>query len=131
MTRIYVLVSVEMLRREDFTVDPVGVYTNMEEAIKYAVELEDAFKDVSDVMFDVLEFDLDEKPPLLEILKKQRQMLEDNVESVLIRLMKKGVIDQLIDEDGNFCYVLTDEGKKMKNFLPEKIRKMFRDKDEK
>ena len=58
-------------------------------------------------------------------------MLEDNVESVLIRLMKKGVIDQLIDEDGNFCYVLTDEGKKMKNFLPEKIRKMFRDKDEK
>ena len=129
MGKIYVLVSVEMIGQEEFTVDPVGVYTDIEKAIEYAVELEDAFKGGEEIMFDVLEYSLDEKPPLLDILKRQREMLEDNVEKVLIKLMKKGIVDQLVDEDGSFCYILTEEGKKMKTFLPEKVRKMFRDQE--
>ena len=46
--------------------------------------------------------------------------------------MKSGVLDQLIGEDGNFYYVLTDKGKqKIEDMnLPKHIYKLFKKKDE-
>ena len=46
--------------------------------------------------------------------------------------MKSGVLDQLIGEDGNFYYVLTEKGEqKIKDMkLPKHIYKLFKKKDE-
>ena len=46
-----------------------------------------------------------------------------------MELMNKGYVDQLIGEDGNFYYTLTDMGKDKMKSMPEQIKKFFRKKD--
>jgi hypothetical protein len=79
-------------------------------------------------MFDVLEFSLDAKPPMLTFLEKSKTRLEDNLSKSLITLMKRGLIDQLVGEDGHFYYVLTERGEKLSDSLPKDIKKHFRKK---
>jgi DNA-binding PadR family transcriptional regulator len=49
---------------------------------------------------------------------------------MLVDLMKDGIIDQLVGEDGHFYYKLTEKGKakgrKLK--LPDHIKRLFKDK---
>tara|TARA_R110002096_G_scaffold236585_1_gene427341 strand:- start:6370 stop:6813 length:444 start_codon:yes stop_codon:yes gene_type:complete len=117
-------------------IEPVGMYSSLKKALKYAAELEVyATKTIlhqEERMFDVLEFRIDEEPPMLDLFKKRKLRLEEEVDHSIIKLMKSGVLDQLIGEDGNFYYVLTDKGKqKIEDMnLPKHIYKLFKKKDE-
>jgi len=64
---------------------------------------------------------------LLDFLEKREEVKNETLSDILIGLMKKGLVDQLIGEDGNFYYVLTDLGKETsKNkLIPEHIKKYF------
>ena len=125
----YVIILIEKFK-DSYSVEPVGVYTDLEVALDYTDKLEDMIKPpkVSKkpyAIFDILEFEIDKKPMLLEYMQKDKDRLENGVEKMLVKLMKKGLVDQLIGEDGHFYYVLTDSGKKIIKGLPPHIRKYF------
>ena len=128
MEKIYVLVIIELTDEDILLVEPVGVYTDLDEAMKYSAECQLLLTSTasSQTMFDVLEFSLGAKPPMLSFLEKTKSRLENNLSKTLIKLMKRGLIDQLIGEDGHFYYILTKEGEKLKGGFPEDIKKHFR-----
>ena len=58
--------------------------------------------------------------------------MEKELEESIIKLMKRGIIDQLIGEDGNFYYTLTEKGdKEIKDLkLPKYIYKLLKRKND-
>ena len=125
----YVIILIEKFK-DSYSVEPVGVYTDLEVALDYTDQLEEMVTPSKGskkpyAMFDILEFEFDRKPILLEFMEKDKNRLENGVEKMLIKLMKKGLVDQLIGEDGHFYYVLTDSGKKIIKALPPHIRNYF------
>lgn len=119
---VYLVVRIEDVEGV-ITVDPVAVYSNVEKAIEASELLEELDLDIpahaapvekknkASVMYDVLEYKVDEKPALIQILEQQRDRLQEEINDQLVNLMKSNLIDQLIGEDGNFYYELTSRGK--------------------
>ena len=125
----YVIILIEKFK-DSYSVEPVGVYTDLEVALDYTDKLEDMIKPPKGskkpyAIFDILEFEIDKKPMLLEYMQKDKDRLENGIAKMPVKLMKKGLVDQLIGEDGHFYYVLTDSGKKIIKGLPPHIRKYF------
>ena len=126
---VYVVVSI-IADEEDFSVEPVGVYSDPNDAIEWVEELEKVTMNEAssrvETMYDVLEFELDKQPFILEWMKKKKQVMLDKIEKTMIELMKEGHVDQLIGEDGHFYYTLTESGKKIFKSIPKQIKKFFR-----
>lgn len=135
MDKVYIIVMIVSegtTIKPSFSVEPLGVYSDVELALDYINKLEKLTTDdnsmFKETVYDIMEFDMDGEPLMLSWLKKEKQMLEDTIQDAVLKLMQDGLVDQLIGEDGNFYYTLTDVGKaKMKN-MPENIKKFFRKK---
>ena len=129
---VCVEISVDKVFGNSYSLEPVGVFNDLDIAINYATKLEELDKPQKniDIAYDVLEFKLNEKPFILQRLEKAHKSLEDNITSVLISLMKKGYVDQLVGEDGMFYYELTDKGMEMKESMPKLVKKLFKKKRE-
>jgi len=132
MTSVYVVVMIASeIGTESISIDPVGAYSSMEIAFEYVEKLEKSLpKMQGECIFDIFEFELDEKPFLLEFFKtkaKIQMKAENDITKALLDLMKKGVVDQLIGEDGRFYYVLTEKGKETakKTKIPQRIMKLI------
>ena len=128
--KVYVIIQVQAdgnPASPSFSVDPVGVCSKLEIALEYVNELENLTpsSDV-EIVYDVLEYNVDQEPLMLEWLKKEKKILNETVEKTIIELMKKGFVDQLIGEDGHFYYTLTDLGKETTKSIPEQVKKFFR-----
>lgn len=129
---VYVIVSImyEGKKEPSFSVEPLGVYTELEQAIDYVNELDsNTVQDPSqfiETIYDILEFKLDERPLIIDWLKQEKQKYVDKIEESLIELMQDGYVDQLVGEDGHFYYTLTDAGKKVFKGIPKQIKKFFR-----
>ncbi len=130
LEKIYILVVIELTAMDTLSVEPMGVYTDLHEATKYSDKCQKLLPNLesAQTMFDVLEFSLNAKPPMLTFLEKTKNRIEDKLSKTLIKLMKSGLIDQLVGEDGHFYYVLTKRGEKLKDSLPKEIKKHFRKK---
>jgi hypothetical protein len=61
-------------------------------------------------LYDIIDYDLDSEPPLLEWFKSDKQERYSNAEKDLLTLVDKGLVDQLVGEDGNFYYEPTKIG---------------------
>jgi len=104
---------------DSITIDPLSVHSNLNDALLYTQKLEEFGTSNNffshngvEASYDVLEFYLDEPPIILKMLEKKRNALQNDVEQAIIGLMKKGIVDQLIGEDGHFYYKVTEKGKK-------------------
>ena len=100
-----------------YSMEPIGNYTDMETALAHVSKLEELWSTLGhdkyeEAIFDIIDFELDETPYLLDYLTKAGTALTDGVSDQLIKLMGEGLVDQLVGEDGNFYYRLTDSGKK-------------------
>ena len=117
-------------KESSFSVEPLGVYSELEIAMDYINKLESStINDKSmfeETIYDVMEFDMDGEPLMLSWLKKEKEMLENSIQEAVLDLMKQGLVDQLIGEDGHFYYTLTDVGKDKMKSMPEQIKKFFR-----
>lgn len=107
------------------SLEPIGVYTDLETALEYVVKLEDMVSN-KDAMFDVFEFELNSKPLMLELLEEKQKSIEDAISESIVELMQEGMVDQLIGEDGRFYYTLTELGKKAQENMPEQFKKYFK-----
>ena len=112
---------------DDISMEPLGVYTDIETAMEYLASLEELTIDTSkEDFFDVISYRLNGKPDLITLLEEKKRELEEALENALLRLMQRGDIDQVIGEDGEFYYKLTDFGKSKANTLKNKISKFKR-----
>tara|TARA_R100000008_G_scaffold61949_2_gene39232 strand:+ start:610 stop:999 length:390 start_codon:yes stop_codon:yes gene_type:complete len=124
--RVYAIILIQEGANLDYGIEPIGMYSTLELALEYIEKLEEVTPE-NDCMYDVFEFAVDEKPLMLEFLEKRTKFQKEAVEEVVIDLMKKGLVDQLVGEDGNFYYTLTKLGEKLaKEDIPEHVRKFFK-----
>ena len=136
MSKVYVVVMIEadlkQMKDETYAVEPLGVYSSSQKALDYINELEkvNPISERYETVFDIFEFDMDKEPLMLKWMAKQKEIKERTIQDAVVDLMKEGMIDQLIGEDGHFYYVLTDLGKKsfdeMRKGVPEQIKKFLR-----
>ena len=132
MDKVYVIVMIvsEGKVKPSFSIEPIGVYSDVETALDYVDKLESVTTNdksmFEETIYDIMEFDMDGEPLMLSWLKKEKQMLEDTIQDAVLKLMQDGLVDQLIGEDGNFYYTLTDVGKDKMKSMPENIKKFFR-----
>jgi len=130
--QMYVLICLEVSEDKEFgtqySIEPLGVFDDLDQAIIYATKLDSLDKTDGNRQstYDVLEFELNDKPHILTYLEQRNRKLEDSITSVLISLMKKGYVDQLVGEDGMFYYELTKQGEKIKEDMPKLVKKLFR-----
>ena len=129
--KVYALISVSAYSDKHgvmhFSTDTLGVYKDLEKAMNFANDLEEITPSVKgkEVVYDILEFTVDEKPIVLSYLTEKKKLEEDTTEEIIINLMKQGYVDQLVGEDGHFYYKLTDQGKKTMKNIPSQIKKFF------
>ena len=133
MDKVYIIVMIVSegtTIKPSFSVEPLGVYSDVELALDYINKLEKLTTDdnsmFKETVYDIMEFDMDGEPLMLSWLQKEKQMLEQTIQDAVLKLMQDGLVDQLIGEDGNFYYTLTDVGKDKMKSMPENIKKFFR-----
>ena len=85
---------------KSFSIETLGIYSSQEKAIEAIRTLP---METAHVMYNVGEFTLDDHP---------HNEYEDLCTEIK-DLMNKGIIDQLVGEDGLFYYQLTDKGKQI------------------
>lgn len=110
------------------SMDPVAIYSSLEKAEGWADELQvmsDKREGKDAYFFDVIEYEIDSEPLLLTFMKTEGSELEDYLTKSIQSLMASGVIDQLIGEDGNFHYVITDRGKEVMGDVSQEVIKKF------
>lgn len=114
--KMYIIVVIAV-DDKTMSIEPLGVFSSMKKALKHIKKLEELTiqNDEEEIMYDVVEYNLDEEPPFINWLKEQKEKNDKEIEKAVVDLMKKGMIDQLIGEDGNFYYTLTDLGEKAMN----------------
>jgi len=123
---MYVIVRVEDVGGT-FTVDPCGIYTDEGDAFDWIEKLEELNKNPDAVVFDALEFEVDEEPPILGSMQTDRQALIDHTDKTLHSLLQRGMIEQLVGEDGKFYYEMTSKGATTMKGIPGKEIKKFID----
>ncbi len=115
------------------TYEPVAIYGDLEDASYWLEQLIDQIKGTADegrTSFDIIGMELDQDPPQLLIdLKHEEEILKSTVQEILVKLMKEGLVDQLIGEDGKFYYEITDVGREKIKDMPTNIKDYFEDKD--
>ena len=107
---IWILVKIEDDGRT-ITVDPLGGYKDAKLAMSWIKKLEQLNIDPDSIIFDALEYEMDGDPISLPSMVKKYEDIGDQVSDTIKGLMDKGLIDQLIGEDGEFYYELTKKGK--------------------
>ncbi len=106
---MYIIVFIAF--ESDISIEPLGVFSSLKKAKKYVKELEsfiDKYEE-SNFLYDIIDYDLDSEPPLLEWFKSDKQERYSNAEKDLLTLVDKGLVDQLVGEDGNFYYEPTND----------------------
>lgn len=96
------------------TMDPVAVYSNLEDAETWTLELQkmsDKREGKDRYFFDIIEYEMDSEPLLLTFMKAEDDDIDNYLTKSIKALMDAEIIDQLIGEDGHFHYVLTEKGK--------------------
>ncbi len=124
--KVYCLVHVRY-HTDDISMEPIGIYTDIELAMDHLNSLEELTTgDNKEDFFDVVSYKMNTKPDLITLLEEKKREQQELLENALLRLMQRGDIDQVIGEDGEFYYKLTDFGKSAANTLKKKISKFRR-----
>tara|TARA_A100001515_G_scaffold144238_1_gene147724 strand:+ start:277 stop:621 length:345 start_codon:yes stop_codon:yes gene_type:complete len=95
--KVYVL-EVIISSPDGLSIETIGVYSTKKNALR---ELGRLPPETLDLVYNIETFEIDAEP--IDIFKDVYDDVKD--------LMDKGLIDQLVGEDGRFYYVLTEAGK--------------------
>lgn len=130
MSKVYVIMMFieDAERNAEYAIEPLGVYSTLNKALKYVQQLENVTKNEDNCIYEIFEYEIDIKPIALDWLKKYKEKAEAEVNKMVMSLMKQGLIDQLVGEDGNFYYSLTELGSEIaKSENPPKSLKKFQE----
>jgi len=109
----YVLECIISKDANSIVIETVGIYSSEDSAKHYR---DMCTQDLSEkekewMIFEYRPVAVDEEPEFLK-LHSMGVSIRDEVDKILIDLVKKGLLEQLIGEDGKFYFELTDKGKK-------------------
>lgn len=142
---------VEVIVRNDkagqLLAETVGIYDSLILAEEYRKKCEDNLleEETDYILYDVRTFVLNGIPEILNPQQREAEELTlrqlssglnvqgiepDVFERAIIEMMQKGFVDQLIGDDGEFYYQLTDKGKKVgKELFIEDLKKELEEED--
>ena len=100
---------------EFFSIEPIGAYSSLKMANKYMKECHKYISPHHEKVtaFEVIDMTLNEEASFLQWYKEAVDILDNETKS----LMDKGYVDQLIGEDGEFYYTITNKGKKLEKYI--------------
>ena len=95
------LFALEMImgNQFSFSLETIGIYSTQEKALKALRQLP---MENENMVYNISEFEVDAPP---------HNAWDNSTE--IKNLMDMGIIDQLVGEDGNFYYRLTEKGKEI------------------
>ena len=114
MKKLYILLMV-VAKDEFFSIEPVGVYSSLKMANKNMKECQKYISPAHTkaTAFEVIDMIMNEEASFLQWYKEAANILDNETKS----LMDKGYIDQLIGEDGEFYYNITEKGEKLEKYI--------------
>ena len=114
MKKLYILIMV-VAKDEFFSIEPVGVYSSLKMANKNMKECQKYISPAHEktTAFEVIDMIMNEQASFIDWYKEAVDMLDNETKS----LMDKGYIDQLIGEDGEFYYNITEKGEKLEKYI--------------
>ena len=127
MKKIYVVLMV-IAKDEFFSIEPIGVYSSLKRASENMKECNKYISPHSSksTAFEIIDMELNAEANFLTWYKEAVDMLDNETKS----LMDKGYIDQLVGEDGEFYYTLTDKGKKIEKYIKSVVPNVNEDDEE-
>jgi hypothetical protein len=112
MKNIYVVMAAVETEEETFPPAAIGLFTSMKRADEYIDELEKSdywSSSVKSVVYHVEKHEVNKGM----ITKHSKPLFsQDDLEHEIEELIKRGSVEALIGEDGNFYYQLTEQGQK-------------------
>lgn len=126
MKKLYILLMV-VAKDEFFSIEPVGVYSSLKMANKNMKECQKYISPAHTkaTAFEVIDMIMNEEASFLQWYKEAANILDNETKS----LMDKGYIDQLIGEDGEFYYDITEKGEKLEKYIRSVVPNIIEDAD--
>ena len=110
---VYILIMIS-IQDDMVQSDPVGVYSSLGKGMAELIKLEQKIEkaNVDDVFYDLQMFKLDEDPEMTEHIEDRL-----NKDEIAMDFIKRGYVEQLIGDDGEFYYRLTEQGNQYKTYI--------------
>ena len=104
--------------------EPLGVYSTIKKAKENLKKVREHYPKAASEsnMLNIIDFELDCEPAILQFSEDDKY---DYAADSLLSLLNEGVLEQMIEPDGSFSYVLT---KKYKNGLEKLMSDIASDK---
>ena len=88
--------------------EPLGVYDTMRKAKSHMEKVERLRPESESVSFNILKFEMNDKPSIL----KMKEIAMQYIGEELFMMFQQGMLEQMVEPDGSFTYVVTDKFKK-------------------
>ena len=126
MKKLYILIMV-IAKDEFFSIEPVGVYSSLKMAKKNMKECQKYISPSHEktTAFEVVDMIMNKEASFIQWYREATNILENETKS----LMDKGYIDQLIGEDGEFYYTITEKGEKLEKYIKSVVPNVNEDMD--
>ena len=106
MSAVYILEM--MITAPDRVVtEPLGVYDTMRKAKINMNKVRDSRPETENISYNIMEFKLNEKPSIL----KMKEIAMQYIGEELFGMFQQGMLEQMVEPDGSFTYVVTDKFK--------------------
>ena len=87
--------------------EPLGVYDTMKKAKSHMQKVEKLRPETETISFNILRFDMNDKPSILKMKDVALQFIGEE----LFGMFQQGMLEQMVEPDGSFSYVVTDKFK--------------------
>ena len=87
--------------------EPLGVYDTMRKAKSHLNKVENIRAESESVSFNIMKFEMNDKPSIL----KMKEVAMQYVGEELFMMFHQGMLEQMVEPDGSFSYVVTGKFK--------------------
>ena len=87
--------------------EPLGVYDTMRKAKSHMQKVERLRPETESISFNIMKFEMNDKPSIL----KMKEVAMQYVGEELFMMFHQGMLEQMVEPDGSFSYVVTDKFK--------------------
>ena len=87
--------------------EPLGVYDTMRKAKINMNKVRDSRPETESISYNIMEFEMNENPSIL----KMKEIAMQYIGEELFGMFQQGMLEQMVEPDGSFTYVVTDKFK--------------------
>tara|TARA_Y100000004_G_C8608675_1_gene283750 strand:+ start:70 stop:444 length:375 start_codon:yes stop_codon:yes gene_type:complete len=87
--------------------EPLGVYDTMKKAKSHLQKVQKVRPETENISFNIMRFEMNDKPSILKMKEVAMQYIGEE----LFGMFQQGMLEQMVEPDGSFTYVVTDKFK--------------------